>query len=118
MEKSTQNVNAVDPPNLCQAGRGRLTVGEGHAKVDAPMGPGGVVMLHVDGEHLLEVAPVPDQQPHLAFGPDRAHPALRECVRLGGPRWNLDYLEACGGEHRVEGGGENLPPVPDSNPGP
>src|SRR3954464_4337512 len=104
MEKSTQNVNAVDPPNLCQAGRGRLTVGEGDAKVDAPMGTGGVVVLHVDGEHLLEVAPVPDQQPVQALGPDCTHPALREGVRLWRPGRNLHYFDPGRGKDGVEGG--------------
>src|SRR4051812_6266115 len=53
VHKSAQDVDAVDPPNLGEARRLRLTVGGGHAQVDAPMGPGGVVVLHVHGEHLF-----------------------------------------------------------------
>jgi len=50
--------------------------------------------------------------------PDRADPALREGVRLRCPRRNLDHLDASGGEHSVEGGGELGVPVPDQKPEP
>jgi hypothetical protein len=55
VNKSTKDVHSVDSPNLAEVGRCQLTVDGGHAKVDAPMGAGGVVVPHVDGEHLLEV---------------------------------------------------------------
>src|SRR4051794_35901237 len=47
------------------------------------MRAGAVVVLHIGGQHLLQVMPVPDQQRVQTLGPDRAHPALRECVPLG-----------------------------------
>jgi hypothetical protein len=60
VDKSAQDVNAFDPLNLRQVGWRRLSLGGGHSKVDAPMGAGAVVMLHVDGENLFELPPVPD----------------------------------------------------------
>ena len=106
VDKSTEDVDALDPVNLRRARRGRLTVRGGHAQADAPMWSGGVVMLHVHGEHLLEVPAAPDQQSVKALVPDRAHPALREGARLGRPGWNLEYLDPGRREHGVEGGGE------------
>jgi hypothetical protein len=83
VHKSTKDVDAVDPPNLGQAGRCRLTLCGGHAQINAPMGAGSVVMLHIDGQHLLEVAPVPDQQLVQALGPQaerRVGTVRRECT--------------------------------------
>jgi hypothetical protein len=95
VDKSTQDVDAVDPPNLGQAGRCRLTVGGGYAKVNAPMGAGGVVVLHVDGEHLLQVAPVPDQQPVQALGSGPCAPSA--------PRRRSPLAPGAGSAHRSRG---------------
>jgi hypothetical protein len=42
-----------------------------------------VVMLDVDAEYSLEVAPVKDEEPIEALGADGAYEALRNCVCLG-----------------------------------
>jgi hypothetical protein len=63
VDESTQDVDAINSPNLGQAGQCRLTVCGGYAQIDAAMGAGGVVVLHIDGEHLVELPPVPDQHP-------------------------------------------------------
>ena len=48
--ESAQEVVPLDPLKLR-----RLALCDGHSQVDAAMGSGGVVVLHVDGEHLFEV---------------------------------------------------------------
>jgi len=57
------------------------------------------------------VAAIADQQPVQALGAHRAYPALGIGVGLRRPRWDLHDLDARGGEHRVERGGELRVPV-------
>jgi hypothetical protein len=59
VHKSTQDVDAVDPPNLGQTRRCQPAVGGGHAKVDAPMGTGGVVAPYGAGQAAVGVTRIP-----------------------------------------------------------
>ncbi|MEV4518582.1 hypothetical protein AB0K00_57710 [Dactylosporangium sp. NPDC049525] len=47
-----------------------------------------------------------DEHPVGALAPDGPHPALRESVRRRGLWRYSNYVDARGGEDRVEGGGE------------
>src|SRR5439155_25915827 len=47
---------------------------------------------------------------------DAADEPLRVAVRPGRPRWDLDEVDAFGGEHGVERGGELRVPVADQEP--
>jgi hypothetical protein len=51
VDKSTKDVDAFDPLNLRRGGWRRLNVGGRHAKVDAAVRTGGVVVLHVGEQH-------------------------------------------------------------------
>jgi hypothetical protein len=94
VDKSTQDVDAVDSPNLGQARRSRLTIRGGHAQADAPVRAAGVVMLHVLGQDTLQVVPVPNQRPVHALRPDGTHPPFGVGVRLGRAWWDLDGFDS------------------------
>jgi hypothetical protein len=65
-----------------------------------------VVVAAVDAEHVLEMTAPDDEGPVEAVGADRAHPTLREGVRVRGLNWRADDLDALGAEDLIEGVGE------------
>jgi hypothetical protein len=73
---------------------------------EGSVGTVGVVMLHVDAQHLLKVATPKDQQPVQALGPHRPDPALRGGVGVGRLHRRDQHLGALGAEHVVEAAGE------------
>ena len=73
-------VEAVDSSDRTRRVGGWCLWGGG-VEVGATMEPGGVVVLDVERQDLLGVAPVPDQGPVQALGADGAHPAFGEGVR-------------------------------------
>jgi len=75
-----------------------------------------VEMALVLAEHGTGVPFAVDQDPVGALSPDAADEPLGKAVRPGRPRWDLDYVDAFGGEHRVEGSGELGVPVTDQEP--
>ena len=61
-----------------------------------------VVMLHVDLEHLLQVATPDDQQPIQALSSDRSNPPLGVGVRVGRLHRRQEHLDTLRAEHIVE----------------
>ena len=103
-----QAAEPVDPFDLLTVVRAgwRLRGWQRDLEADASVRPVRVVVLDVDGEGVLEVAAVADQQPVEAFGADRADSAFGVGVRLRCPRRGADHSDAVGGEDVVERGGE------------
>jgi hypothetical protein len=75
-----------------------------------------VVVAAVDREDVVEVAPPEDQDLVEAIGANRAHPALREGVRVCRLDWCADHLDAFGAEDLLEGVAELGVPVVDEEP--
>jgi hypothetical protein len=86
VDESAEHVDSFDTPDVVYTGGCRLCRRGGHVKVDAAVGPGGVVVRDVVGQDTFEVAAVADQHPVEAFGAHGANPALG--VRVG-PRRQL-----------------------------
>ena len=59
-------------------------------------------MLHVDLEHLLQVATPDDQQPIQALSSDRSNPPLGVGVRVGRLHRRQEHLDTLRAEHIVE----------------
>ena len=70
------------------------------------MGPLGVVVLDVLGDHRVQMPATEDHHPVGELGSDGADEPLRVAVRLRTPRWNLHDCDSCVGEDGVERGGE------------
>src|SRR6266511_1308330 len=111
MDQAAKHVDAFDPAGSRQRGHCRRWRGYRGLKFDAAVRPAGVVVLDIPGEDPLKVLLVPDQCPVQTLGPGGAHPPLGVRVRPRRPWWDLDRLDADGGEHSVEGGGELRVPV-------
>jgi hypothetical protein len=73
----------------------------GDVEVEAAVGPGGGVVLHIGAEDLAQVGLIPDQDPVQALSPDGAHPAFGGGDRARRSGRDLQDLDAGGGE-RVE----------------
>ena len=72
-----------------------------------------IEMAHIlveDGEGMSLVV---DQQPVGALFADAANEPFGVAICPGSPGRDLDHLDASGGEHRIEGGGELGVPVTD-----
>ena len=75
-----------------------------------------VVVRRVLGEHAAEVSFPEDQHPIGDFGADGQDEAFGEAVRLRAAGWDLDHLNACIGQHRVERRGELSGSIADQEP--
>jgi hypothetical protein len=74
-------------------------------------------VMFVPAQDDARVPFVVQQDPIGALCPDAANEPLRDRVRPRRPRRSLDHVDACGGEHSVEGPGELGVPVADQEPG-
>ena len=82
--------------------------------VEGAVRPGGVVVVHVLGQHLAQVVLVDDQQPVEKLAAQRAdHPLADGICCL---RWAEENPDACCCEHGVEGIGELARAIPDQEP--
>ena len=70
-----------------------------------------IVVVREDGENLLKVLLVEDQQPVETLRPNGAYEPLRHAVRLWGPKRRANDLEPGGSKHLVKAVGEFLVPV-------
>ncbi len=68
--------------------------------------PVAVVMIDVDAEDVLELAPACDQDPVEAVPADGADPAFGECVCLRRTERGADDLDALASEDVVKGAAE------------
>lgn len=110
VDESAEDLSASDAP--CGEGDYGGVVA-GSAKVQASVGPCGVVVRRVLVQHGAQVAFTEDQHPVGALGSGGAYPAFREGVHLRRLWGGLEDLDAVAGEHRVEGLGELGVAVPD-----
>src|SRR5439155_15484941 len=78
----------------------------GRLLAQALVGAMGVEVVGVLGEHLPRVAFAVEQQPVGALRADAPHEPFRVAVRPGRAGWDLDEVDAFGGEHRIECLGE------------
>src|SRR5437870_3058963 len=85
----------------------------GNLETESAMGPGTVVVVDVGGQHPLEMATVPYQDPVQALGPHGAHPALGVGVGTRSPHRRLHDPDTVGREGSVEAGNEFGIPVAD-----
>jgi hypothetical protein len=74
----------------------------GRREVEGAVGPVAIVVVDEDAEHLLEVAPVEDQEPVETFRAGGADEALRDRVRLRRSHRRPDDLDALASEDGVE----------------
>lgn len=64
VDESVEQVDAFDAPDLCHARRRRHALNRGrYVEAYAAVWAARVVVRHVLGKNLLQVAPVPDQYP-------------------------------------------------------
>jgi len=82
------------------------------------MRPLGVVVRGVLGQHPAEAPLAEDQHPVGDLGSDGQHKTLREAVRARTPRRDLDHLDLCIGQNRVERGRELAGAIADQEPEP
>ena len=82
------------------------------------MRPPRVVVRSAGRERSAEVSLAEDQHPVGEFGADGQHEAFGEAVRAWTPWRDLDHLDPCIGQHRVERGRELSGPVADEEPKP
>lgn len=82
------------------------------------MWPVRVVVVHEDTEDALKVAPIHDQEPVDALGPDGADEALGHRVRLRRSHRCLDDPDAFAGEDGIEIAGELAVAIPNQKPEP
>ena len=75
-------------------------------------------MRGVHGKHLAQVPLAEDQHPVGDLGPDGQHEAFGEAVRPRTPRRDLDHLDACIRQDRVERCRELSGPIADEEPEP
>ncbi len=83
--------------------RSRVGLRLGRPKFERAMRPLAVVVVDVDAEHAIEVAPAEDQQPVHALGMHGADEALGDRVRLRCSHRDLDDPGALATEDLVEG---------------
>jgi len=111
-----------DPPedvtatNL--AGVQGVVAGRWGSELQAPVRTGLVVIVHVLGEHGLQMAPGVHKKLFEALFTYGPHPTLCECVRLWRPNRCANGLDTDRGKHLVEAGGELRIPVSDDEPDP
>jgi hypothetical protein len=72
------------------------------------MGPVPVVVIHEDGEDLLEVLLIQDQQPVETLGANGPHKPLSHAVRLRRAKRRANDFQAMTSKHFVKTGGEFL----------
>ena len=82
------------------------------------MRPPGVVVVGVHGKHLVQVPLAEDQHPVGDLDADGQHDAFGEAVHPGAPRRDLDHLDLCIGQNRVERGRELAGAIADQEPEP
>ena len=75
--------------------------------------PGGVVVLQVPGQYLVQVVLIDDQQPVEDLPPQGADHPFADGVRSGRLWWADKNPDSFGGEHGVEGIGELACAIPD-----
>ncbi len=76
--------------------------GVGCSEFECSVGPVGVVVLDVAGEHRLEVATPENEDPVEAVSPDGSEPTFGVGVRLGCAHRGAEDPEPFAGEHAVE----------------
>ena len=82
------------------------------------MRPPRVVVRGRQGKHPTEMPLSVDQHPVGEFGPDGQHEPFGEAVRPRTTRRDLDHLDTCIREHRIEGGRELPRAIADQEPEP
>jgi hypothetical protein len=75
-----------------------------------------VVMPDVVAKDCFEMTTAENERPVETFVSDGPYPPLRDRVRAWRPDGCLDHLDAFGGEHLVEAGGELRVAVSDQGP--
>jgi hypothetical protein len=90
----------------------------GRAQLQCSMRPMPVVVHRIPGKHAAQVSFPEDQHPVGDLGSDGQHEASGEAVRPRASRRDLDYLNTCIGQHRVERGRELSGPIADEEPEP
>jgi hypothetical protein len=75
-----------------------------------------VVVLDVDAEHMLELAPAEDQQPVEAFAADASDLALHVCICVRSPNRRADDLDGLAREEGIEGAREFGVAIVDQEP--
>jgi hypothetical protein len=90
--------------------------GRGWSQAKRAMRPVRVVVLHVNTQDALELAPACDQEPVEAVAANRSDPAFRERVRIGRPKRRSYDLDALALEDIVEGAAELAVAVVDQEP--
>jgi hypothetical protein len=77
-----------------------------------------VVVIGVLGQYSLEMPAPEDQHPVEHLAANGADPPLRVGIRPRRPHRRAQHLDALGGKHRIERGGELGIPIPDQEPEP
>jgi hypothetical protein len=104
--ESAEQVAPVDSCRRILATKGRFDSWIRRLQPERPVWAMGVVVLDVDPQHLLEVAPADNQQPVQSLGADRPDPAFGVGVGVGRLDRRDQHLSALRLEHVVEGAGE------------
>jgi hypothetical protein len=106
VHETTEEIASVDSVRPIHASERRPDGRIRRLQPERPVRTVGVVMLHVDAQHLLKVATPKDQQPVQALGPHRPDPAFGVGVGVGRLHRRDQHLGALGAEHVVEGARE------------
>ena len=106
VDDSAETVATLDASRIGRITPNTGVLRSGGASFKRAMRPVALVVVDVDPEHMLEVAPVHDQQPVQALGADGADEALGDRVRLRRSHRRLDDLDAFACEDSVEVAGE------------
>ena len=99
-----QPAKDADSSNVFRIGIGDRGRRFGHCRgrplTEGPVRPMPVVVVHVLGEHGLEMAAAEDEEPVEALSTDGTHNALGDGVRARGPDGRLDDPDALGREEQ------------------
>jgi hypothetical protein len=106
VHETTEEIASVDSGRPIHASERRPNGRIRRQQPERPVRMVGVVMLHVDAQHLLKVATPKDQWPVQALSPHRPDPAFRVGVGVRCLHRRDQHLGALGAEHVVEAAGE------------
>ena len=115
VDDPTQHVATADVAER-QGSRGHFAERCGHFESKAAVRPMLVVMPDVIAKDCFEMVTAENERPVEALFSDGPYPPLRDRVRAGRSHRRLDHLDAFGGEHLVEAGGELRVAVSDQEP--
>ena len=96
VHETTEEITSVDSVRPIHASERRPNGRIRRLQPERPVRTVGVVMLHVDAQHLLKVAAAEDQQPVQALGPCGPDEALGVCIGLWRPERGLDHRDPLG----------------------